>query len=950
MKKILVVSFLTCLLPRLQASAQEIPYEAFTLDNGMHVIFHVDHDLPLVTVNTLYNYGSSDEWEGGTGYAHLVEHLMFMGTDRLGDDNFDDIMEGGGGWNNAYTSEDRTVYYDVGPSTLLPTLLWLEADRLETIGPDMTQEKLDLQRDIVRNERRQNYEMAPYSQVWLTVPPLMHTPDHPYAHPVIGTHEDLIATTVEDIQLIYATGYAPANCSMVVAGDFDPVATRELVERLFEDIPGGVPLLRPEPPPPTLAEEQAVTLEDRVELPRVYLLWHSPPWMAEGDADLDLAAAILGAPKVGRLNRALVLDQQIARWVSVSQYSDRLSSKFMIVAEALEGTEPEQLVTAIDAEIERFIAEGPTERELTRAVNGWESSFIAGLETLHERAGTLNTYWSISGDPGYIDEDIARYRGATGGSIQQVASEVLGSPRAAITVVPGEVAEEPAEGQEDTTDAEAEAPGETPVPADPGTGDEGEPGAESTGDDPDKTDALSSARDVRPPLELPAPFTPPEPQVTTLDNGLTVWHLPRTTVPAFAALLVVESGAAMDPFGREGLASLTADLMDEGAGDLDAAGLADAVQTLGGWLGSWADTEASTVGIWGLSRTADELFGLMADVALRPSFDGGEFDRIKAQTAGGIKQRAQEPSALASVVAWRQFFGDGHPYAPPSSGYEGSLQAIKLKDVKKFHKRYSRPEMATLIVVGDVGDRSLDDLIEDHFGRWKGKCKAPATPSFPEPAFHGFEGVELLLVDRPQSPQTQVKMFLPGEASASPHRVENTLFNAILGGSFTSRLNGNLREEKGWTYGAGSVPLYFREDGVMLIGTSTQAEHTGETLVEIFAEIDGLVASGITDEEANKARLSFLNDQVETFTSIQDIAQELMALVEGAQPANTGSADAQTASGASTESISARAAEFLTGDHKLVVLVGDASVIVPQLKEHGFGEPRRCDAEGNLLP
>ena len=945
MKTLLITALLASLPPQLQASAQDIPYEEFTLDNGLHVIFHVDHDLPLVTVNTLYNYGSLDEWDGGTGYAHLVEHLMFMGTHRLGDENFDDIMEGGGGWNNAYTSEDRTVYYDVGPSTLLPTLLWLEADRLETIGPDMTQQKLDLQREVVRNERRQNYEMAPYAQVWLTVPPLMHAPDHPYAHPVIGTHEDLIATSVEDIQRIYATGYAPANASMVVAGDFDPVATRELVEQLFVDIPGGEPLVRPQPGPPSLSEEQVVTLEDRVELPRVYLLWHSPPWMAAGDADLDLAAAILGAPKVGRLTSALVLDQQIARWVSVSQYSDRLSSKFMIVAEALEGIEPEQLVTAIDAELERFVAEGPTERELTRAVNGWESSFVAGLETLHERAGTLNTYWSATGDPGYIDEDIARYRAATCESVLRVAAEVLGSPRATITVVPGKLEEAPAE---DGTDGEAAADevphGTTGPTAEPATG---------TGDEtvPEENEqAPLSARDVRPPLEMPAPFTPPEPQAFELSNGLRIWHLPRSTVPAFAALLVVESGAAMDPYGREGLASITADLMDEGAGDLDAAGLADAVQTLGGWMGSWADTEATTVGIWGLSRNSEELFSLMADVALRPTLAGHDFNRLKAQTAGGIAARAQDPAALVSVVGWRQFYGDRHPYAPPSSGYEASLQAIKLKDVKKFYKQNSRPERATLIVVGDVGDRPLAELLEDHFGGWKGKGRAARQRSVPEPAYTRIDGIKLLLVDRPQSPQTQVKIFLPGETAASTNRVENSLANSILGGSFTSRLNGNLREEKGWTYGVHSYPLYYREDGAMLISTSTQAEHTGETLVEIFAEIDGLIADGITDEEANKARLSYLNDQVETFSAIQDIAQALMGLVEDELPADTGSTNAQTASAASTGSISARAAEFLTGDHKLVVLVGDASVIIPQLQAHGFGEPQRCDAEGNILP
>jgi predicted Zn-dependent peptidase len=415
-----------------------IPFTRSVLPNGLTVIFHENHDLPIVVVNVSYNVGSRFEQAGRTGFAHLFEHLMFMGTRRTPTKAFDAWMEGAGGWNNAWTSNDRTDYYDVGPPTSLDLLLWMEADRMQDLGPTMSLEKLDAQRDVVRNERRQTSENTPYGKVELRLPELLYPKEHPYFHPVIGSHADLEAATASDVKAFFARYYVPSNASLVVAGDFNPAEAQAKIARWF-----GVLYSPPPPSDPgapgfsdmktTLTSVVRETLEDNVELSKVVMAWQSPKHFAPGDADLDLLSTALAAGKASRLYKALVYEQKIAQSVEAAQESGVLGSRFTIGVLLRPGVPFEKVEAAIDKELDAIRKTPLADDEVVRARNLVETGFVTRLESVRERASLLNMYQTELKDPGFAPKDLARYRAATKESIRDQAVKYL-DPKARVII------------------------------------------------------------------------------------------------------------------------------------------------------------------------------------------------------------------------------------------------------------------------------------------------------------------------------------------------------------------------------------------------------------------------------------------------------------------------------------------------------------------------------------
>ena len=431
-----------------QGEDATIPYSTFTLDNGLQVVLHQDPTVPLVAVNLNYNVGSSDEPEGRTGFAHLFEHLMFMGTERVPQGKFDGWMEGAGGWNNAWTSEDRTDYYDVGPKELLETLLWMEADRMEALGNVLGQEQLDLQRDVVRNERRER-ENSPYGVVWLEINELMYPAGHPYAHAVLGSHEDLVAASVEDIRAFFAAWYAPRNATLVVAGDFDEAQTRGWIERYFGGIGNSTDSEQAQRATADFsrAEPKREVFTDKVHAPRVLFTYRTASHLTQADAELDIGATILADGKAARLYRSLVHGQELATDVVAIQWSGRLESVFMIWATGREGVTVEQLEAALSEQVELLRAEGPNEDELQRARAGIEHGFVRRLDGVAGRASLLNTYMAIKQTPDFIDQDRQRYMDATLDSVKATLAEAL-DPAHRVTMIVVPEPEEPADTEE----------------------------------------------------------------------------------------------------------------------------------------------------------------------------------------------------------------------------------------------------------------------------------------------------------------------------------------------------------------------------------------------------------------------------------------------------------------------------------------------------------------------
>ncbi|MFQ5505502.1 MAG: M16 family metallopeptidase, partial [Planctomycetota bacterium] len=416
----------TCfLLFTLSASAQELAFEKYRLENGMQVILHEDHSLPVVCVNIWYGVGSGDEAPGRSGFAHLFEHLMFMGTERTPGSSFDDWMEAGGGWNNASTSKDRTNYFSVGPSNLLPLLLWLEADRLEALGSSMTQEKLDRQREVVRNERRENTEMRPYGRAYLEIDKLMYPPGHPYHTSVIGSHEHLEAATLKDVKDFFARYYVPNNASLVVAGDFDPQDIKPRIAAWFGTLPRRPEVPRKKMAAVELREVRRLTLTDRVQFPRISIIYHSPPFFAPGDAAMDLVAAILAGGKSSRLYERLVYTDKLATEVSAYQASRRLGSLFHIVVTARPGVSLDRIEGVVDEELGEFLARGPSEDELERRKAALEYESVSALQSLRTKADRLNLYNFHLGTPNGFRYDLDRYRRATTDTVRKWAIKML---------------------------------------------------------------------------------------------------------------------------------------------------------------------------------------------------------------------------------------------------------------------------------------------------------------------------------------------------------------------------------------------------------------------------------------------------------------------------------------------------------------------------------------------
>ncbi|MCB9777745.1 MAG: insulinase family protein [Alphaproteobacteria bacterium] len=443
-----------------QAADLSLPHERYQLDNGLTVILHHDDSLPQVVVDTWYDVGSQNEVAGRTGFAHLFEHLMFMGTTRLPGSGFDDLMEQSGGWNNAWTSEDATNYYDVGPSHILELLLWMEADRMEGLDGAMTQEKLDLQRDVVRNERRQSVEDAPYGEAWEALNGAMYPADHPYAHPVIGSHEDLQAATVEDVVAFFQKYYVPTNASLVVAGDFDPVAVKALIEQTLGTVPRPPDMVVGSvvPDPVDLPVTPMLELTDEVQLPATMLTWHSPKVLTSGDAAMDVVASILGEGRSSRLYSALLHEQGLVTEVQAYQMSQELGSLFQVFALATSPDDDlEAIEAAVQAELDRLAQDGPTEEELTRTRNQLELHFLRELEDLNSRAENLNRYLHLTGEADYVAQDLQRYRDLTPDDIKAAAAMLSTARRQTTRIYPAPDSEGGEDDAGDDTGAEGGA-------------------------------------------------------------------------------------------------------------------------------------------------------------------------------------------------------------------------------------------------------------------------------------------------------------------------------------------------------------------------------------------------------------------------------------------------------------------------------------------------------------
>jgi len=869
------------------ARAQDVDYEKFVLDNGLKVILHEDHRLPVVHVNTWYDVGAKDEQPGRSGFAHLFEHLMFMGTERVPGSQFDLIMERGGGANNASTSFDRTNYFSWGPAELLPTLLWLDADRMEDLGRMMTREKLDLQRDVVRNERRQTSENVPYGRADLKLVSLLFPGTHPYRNEVIGSHADLEAATVDDVKEFFANYYVPNNAQMVVAGDFDGEQVKPLIEQLFGGLKRGAPPPLVEPKRPAPSGDIRFTMLDQVKLPRITLACVGPGAYQPGDAELRILAEILGREPSGRLYQRLVVEEALAAEVEVRQDPALLGSIFSISVLAREDADLDRVEELVNEEVERLNREGPTPAELSKVNLAIEREMLTALEELGSKADQLNEYEFFFGEPNSFRRDLERFRSQTPESVRKWRVLEPGS-RVILRVLP-------------------EAP-----PRD------------------------ASPRD-RPPETLVRPaFVPEAPErLTVSGHPVALWHRPELPMVEVSLLLQVDPGNVLDRPGKAGTGALLSKLIKEGAGDLSALQFANALEQLGAELEVDATRESLLFTLSTLRRNLEPALLLLGDALLRPRLAPGDWQRVRRLHLEELKQRDDRPSSLARVVADRILFGSEHPAGWPVEGMQSSVKRVTLEDLTRLHQELLRNGTVHLVVAGDLkGDElgpKLGPVLLD---------LSPARQGAGHPANWAYKrhgSLRVVVVDRPGAVQTVIRFVMPGLPRNDERRVAYELLGTVLGGTFTSRLNANLREDKGYTYGASARHSMEAMYGSFAAASGVRADVTVVSIAEFRNELRRLREGDVTAAEQEKARGALRADLVESFSSLARLSRQYVSLLQAGLEFDALERDLLELDRLTALDLNALAREAVPLDNAVLVLVGDAGQI-------------RSQAEGQNLP
>nr|MBA2379554.1 insulinase family protein [Blastocatellia bacterium] len=611
-----------------QTTASAVPkieFEKYTLPNGLQVILHVDRKLPVVHVNQWFYVGSANERQGRSGFAHLFEHMMFQGSKNAENEYFDyveaagaNLLEGGV---NGTTNQDRTNYFATVPSGNLENLLWLEADRLATLPEALDQTKLDNQIMVVRNERRQGLENQPYGRWYKLMVQNLFPVGHPYHTDVIGEHEDLAASSLDDIRDFFRQYYTPNNMSLTIAGDFDPAEAKKLIEKYFGTIPPGPALDRPVRAPMQVHTQKVVEVRDRVPQERTYFGFHSPGYFQPGDAEMTLAASILTTGLSSRLNRSLVYEKQLASNVSGFQSGQPLTGAFALWATARPGVPLENVERGVTDEIARLAKEGPTQEELDRAKTRWEYQFVSGLESIGGFGGKsdrLNQYNTYLGDPGKFDQDVARHRAVTRESLRAAVNQYLNTDKRVLVRFRPE----------------------------------------------QSSRALDVAvdRTIVPPLGEDRPFQAPEVKTARLENGMEIFVVEKAELPKVLVGMTTRAGAVADPAGKAGVAAMTARMMRRGTANRSAIEIDEAFGNFGTNISGMASREQATMGTEVLTRDVGPAVEIMADVIMNPSFPADEFEKEKQLTLDGLKQAENNPNAVANRVGAMIAFGPDHVY------------------------------------------------------------------------------------------------------------------------------------------------------------------------------------------------------------------------------------------------------------------------------------------------
>lgn len=911
--------------------AVDIPYEAFTLDNGLRVIVHEDHKAPVVAVSVWYRVGSKHEPKGKTGFAHLFEHLMFNGSENSPGDFFEPLQQVGATDSNGTTNVDRTNYFETVPTGALDRALFLESDRMGHLLGAVTQEKLDNQRGVVQNEKRQG-DNNPYGLLRYEIFENLFPTGHPYHHSTIGSMGDLDAASLDDVKKWFTDNYGPNNAVLVLAGDMNVATAKAKVQEWFGDIPRGPEIAVPKTSVPTLPAPLAKEVKDLVPTTRIYRMWAIPGLNDPEAVPLQMAMGVLGGLSSSRLDNALVRKDPVAVSVSAAAQPFEDAGILLVQADVKPGVDPKLVASRLDAEIASFLASGPTADELQRTAASYLAGTISGLEAVGGFGGkavTLAEGALYSNNPAYYKVELDRMAKATPEQVKAVAQKWLSRPAFSLTYTPGERTE----GGENRGGAVNDGKLTAPVQPDrywnealgdvgPDTG-----GASSFAD----RSQLPAVADLKA-LDFPAI------ERTKLKNGIEVVFARRGTVPTVNVAVSFDAGYAADPHSALGTQSLMLSLMDEGTTSLDSIAFAEAKERLGAQIDATANADETVFSLFALKPNLGASLGLLADYIRNPAFDAKELERVRAQQLNRLKAELNNPNAIASRILTPVLYGADHPYGIPPSGLGNakSVAAVTRDQLAAFHSAWIRPDNARVFVVGDTTLAEVKKQLDGALGQWK-------VPGTAKPVKHFDIAIpaprpRILLFDRPKSPQSVILAGKVLDAKGGDELEVLRSANDIFGGNFLSRFNTNLRETKGWSYGVRSRISGDQDRLTWVAVAPVQADRTGDSIKELQSDLKSFLGDkGVTKEELERTINGSVRELPGSFETSGDVLGGLRQIVKFARPDNYYETLPATFEAMTAAEIDAAARKALSADGLVYVVVGDAAVVKPQLD--GLGLP-----------
>jgi zinc protease len=882
-----------------------IPYQRHVLSNGLTLLIHEDHKAPIAAVNVWYHVGSKNERPGRTGFAHLFEHLMFYGSEHSPKSFFDVIEPAGATDLNGTTNEDRTNYFENVPVNALDLALWLESDRMGHLLGALTQEKLDMQRGVVQNEKRQG-ENDPYGLVWDYLTPRLYPPNHPYSWTVIGSMADLDAAKLDDVKDWFRTNYGAANATLAVAGDVNPDSVLAKVTRYFGDIPPGPPVTHQETWIAKRTGHQRGVMEDRVPQARLYRVWNVPEWgSADGDY-LALLGQVLSSGKSSRLFKRLVYDDQIATDVAAYAHLREIGGLFVVQASARPGVDLARVEHAVDQEMARLLASGPTPAELARARARTRAGFIRGVERIGGEGGKSDVLAQgqvFTGRPDAYKDRLRRLTTATPAQVRSAAVRWLSDGDYTLEVRPF----------------------------------------------PDYHTAAAGVDRSQPPATGAPPETRfPELQRATLSNGLKLVLAERRAIPQVRVDLLLDAGFAADQGAIPGTASLAMAMLDEGTRTRSAIAISDQLGSLGAGLGTGSRLDVSSVTLSALRDGLDSALAIYGDVILHPAFPQADFERLKRQRLAQIQQEKADPVGMALRVFPGLLYGPGHAYSLPwtGSGTEESTARITRDDLVKFHQTWFKPNHATLVVVGATTMAEIRPKLERLFARWQpGEVPAKNIGTVAQQPRS-----TVYLLDRPDAIQTLILVGNVAPPKDNPDEPAIETMNQILGGTPTSRLNLNLREDKHWSYGSFSFFRDARGQRPFMAYAPVQTDKTVDALAELRKELTGIVEQRPpTAEELARAKSSLTLTLPGSWETMDAVAGSIDDIVTFGLDDRYFDGYADRIRSQTLETVTAAAKETIHPGQLVWVVVGDRSKIEPGIRQLGLGDIRLIDADGKPL-